>query len=224
MYQQYDKGVRTVLDYLVERGFSKTTRKDFRRAIREFREHLEEGRLEYSHTLAQSRINVLKPSLPRVKFLSYRRSLALLDNAPRNGSATNLRFSYDDTPYKCRVSGCYKLLLDSYIERRRQDDNQSPMLRMDSIACAWFLMLLQSKSITNVNFVALEIIKEYHMQVEHRIAEGKKAYIRRIRGFVRFPAMKRLVQKHLSLRFRQKRQAEYPSLPPCPRNRSIPNK
>ena len=93
MCQQYDKAVQTVLDYLVKQGFSRTTREDFYRTTREFREYLEEGRLEYSDTRAQSWVNTLKPSLPRRKFLSFRRSLALVDDAARNGCVTNVRFS-----------------------------------------------------------------------------------------------------------------------------------
>jgi hypothetical protein len=59
MCQQYDKAVKTVLDYLVEHGFSRTARKDFRRATREFREYLEEGHLQYCHTPAQAWLSTL---------------------------------------------------------------------------------------------------------------------------------------------------------------------
>jgi len=201
MYQQYDKAVRTVLDYLVEQGFSRTPRKDFRRATREFRKYLEERRLEYSHSIAKAWIEILKPDFPRTKFLSFRRSLALVDDATRNGSVTNVRFSYDDQSVKYRVPGCYKRLLDAYIERRRQDGNQPSTLQMDSSACTRFLLFLESKNITNVSFISPEIIKAYHLQAEHRTAEGKNAYIRRIRGFVRFLATRKLVPKTLELAF-----------------------
>jgi len=193
MCQQYDKAVQTVLDYLVEQGFSRTTRKYFRQAVREFKRYLEEGPFEYSHTLAQDWVDALKPSLPRRKFLYFRRSLALVEDAARNGSVTNLRFSYDDAASKYRVPECYRQLLDAYIERRRQDGNQPSTLQMDSNACTRFLLFLQSKKITNVAFITPEIVKDYHTQAEHRTAEGKNAYICRIRGFVRFLATRKLV-------------------------------
>ena len=142
MCQQYEKAVQTVLDFLVEQGFSKTTRRDFRRTTREFRGYLEEGRLEYSDTRAQSWVNTLKPSLPRRKFLSSRRSLALVDDAAINACVTNVRFSYDDESLKHRVPECYRQLLDEYIERRRQDGNQPSTLQMDSSACTRFLSCL----------------------------------------------------------------------------------
>jgi site-specific recombinase XerD len=124
-----------------------------------------------------------------------------VDEAARNGSVTNVRFSYDDAPLKYRVPECYRQFLDSYIERRRQDGNQSSTLRMDSTACTRFLLFLQSKNITNVAFITPEIVKDYHTQAEHRTADGKNAYTCRIRGFVRFLAMKKLVPETLEFAF-----------------------
>ena len=201
MYQQYDKATQTVLDYLIEQGFSRTPRKNFRRAIREFRRYLEERCLEYSHSIAKAWVETLRPNLPRTTFLSFRRSLALVDDAARNGSVTNVRFSYDDESLKYRVPECYRQLLDEYIERRRQDGNQPSTLQMDSSACTRFLLFLQSKNITNVAFITPEIVKEYHTQAEHWTAEGKNAYIRRTRGFIRFLAMKKLVPETLEFAF-----------------------
>ena len=201
MYQQYDKAAQTVLDYLIEQGFSRTPRKNFHRAIREFRRYLEERCLEYSHSIAKAWVKTLEPNLTRTTFLSFRRSLALVDDAARNGSVTNVRFSYDDESLKYRVPECYRQLLDEYIERRRQDGNQPSTLQMDSRACARFLLFLQSKNITNVAFITPEIVKDYHTQAEHRTAEGKNAYIYRIRGFVRFLAMRKLVPETLEFAF-----------------------
>ena len=78
MYQQYDKAAQTVLDYLIEQGFSRTPRMNFRRAIREFRRYLEERCLEYSHSIAKAWVETLKPNLTRTTFLFFRRSLPWL--------------------------------------------------------------------------------------------------------------------------------------------------
>jgi len=103
MYHQYDKAVQSVRDYLSEQGFSRTVRKEFRRATKEFKVYLEEGRLEYSNQLAQAWLSSLKSSIPRRRFLSLRRSLTLVDDVARNGTVTNVPFSYDDAPLKYRV-------------------------------------------------------------------------------------------------------------------------
>ena len=201
MFEQYDKSVQTVLDFLIEQGFSKTPRKYFRQATREFRNYLEESCLEYTREIAKAWIESLKPVFRRTKFLYFRRALALVDDAAINGSVINLQFSYDDSSCKYRVPECFKQLLDAYIEQRRKDDNQPSTLQMDSIACTRFLLFLQSKNITDAGTITPIIIKDYHVQATHRTAEGKNAYIRRIRGFFRFLASNELAPKTLEFAF-----------------------
>jgi len=72
---------------------------------------------------------------------------------------------------------------------------------MDSNACTRFLLFLQLKNITSVALITPGIVKEYQTQDEHRTAEGKNAYICRIRGFVRFLAARKLVPETLELAF-----------------------
>ena len=201
MYHKYDKAVQAVLKYLSKQGFSRTPGKGFRLATKKFKAYLEEVNLEYSHRLAQGWLSSLKPDIPRWKFLSFRRSLALVDDAARNGALTNVQFFYDDAPVKYHVPNCYRHLLDAFIDRRKQEGCQSSTLQMDAIACTRFLLFLQSRNITNVAFITPEIVKTYHMQAKHRTMAGKNAYIYRIRGFVRFLATRNLVPETLEFAF-----------------------
>ena len=201
MYHQYDKAVQAVLDYLSKQGFSRTVRKEFRRATREFKRYLEEGHFEYSHRLAQAWLSSQKATIPRSRFVSFRRALFLVDDAVRNGTLTNVQFFYDDAPVKYHVPDCYRHLLNEFIERRKQEGIQSSTLQMDAIACTRFLLFLQSRNITNVAFITPEIVKAYHAQARHRTVEGKNAYIYRIKGFVRFLATRGLVPDTLEFAF-----------------------
>ena len=88
MYQKYDKAVQAVLDYLIEQGFSRTPCKVFIQATREFKKYLEKKCLEYSPAIAQAWVDTLKLSFPRVKFLSFRRSLTLVDDVIRVSTQT----------------------------------------------------------------------------------------------------------------------------------------
>ena len=201
MCQQYDKAAQTVLDYLIEQDFSKTPCEDFRRASREFSRYLQAESLEYSPALAQAWLDTLKPSLPGWKFVTFRRSLALVEDAVRKGAVTNGVFSYDRRVGKRRAPECFRRLLDAYLERRGQDGNQPSTLEMDSSACTRFLLFLASKKITGVGCITPEIVKEFQGQDEHRTIEGKNAYIYRVRGFVRFLATKKMVPETLELAF-----------------------
>ena len=199
MWQQYDNAVQIVFGYLVEQGFTRTSSNDFRSAAREFRRYLESVPLGYSRAAAQDWLQAVKPTLPRPKFLSFRRSLALVEEAVTNRSVTNTRFSYDDAPLKYRVPECYRQLLDAYIEGRRQDGIQRSTVQMASIACTRFLLFLQSRNITDVTSITPDVIKDYQTQAEHRTVEGKNVYIRAVRGFFRFLASRKMVPETLEL-------------------------
>jgi len=201
MCQQYDKAVEVVLNHLVEHGFSRSVRKAFRHASREFAEYLDERHLAYSPAVASKWVNSFKGRVPRPRFLPLRRALALVEDAARNGTVTTVHFSYEDAPVKYRTPDCYKQLLDAYLERRRQDGNGQSALRMDCIACARFLSFLHSKDITDPSFITPEVVKDYHVRSQHRTPQGRNAYLRRIRGFIRFLASKNLVPQTLELAF-----------------------
>ncbi len=114
----------------------------------------------------------------------------LVDEAVRNGSVTNTRFSYDDGRTTSRVPECYRQLLAAYIERRKQEGCQRSTLYMASNACTRFLLFLQSRNITEVALISPAVVKDYLAQAEHRTVEGKNAYIYVARRFVRFLAEK----------------------------------
>ena len=210
MCQQYDTAAQTVFAYLVEQGFSRTARKDFQRASTEFGRYLERGCLQYSPRLARAWIDSLKPSLSKPQFLSFRRSLSLVDDSARNGSVTTVRFSYDNERSRYRVPSCYGPLLDAFLARRKQDGMQRSTVQMDFVACAQFLLFLRSKGIAEVGSFTPEIVKEYQTQAEHQTAEGRNAYIRRIRGFIRFLAAQGLVPETLEFAFATEKAARVP--------------
>jgi len=70
---------------------------------------------------------------------------------------------------------------------------------MDRVACTRFLLYLQSQKINDVVQIEPGIIKEYHKRAQHRTVDGKNAYIRRVRGFVRYLASLGLVPGTLEL-------------------------
>jgi len=201
MCQQYDKAVEIVLSYIVARGFSMQARWGFLRASRRFANYLDASHLTYSDAVAREWVNALKASLPRVKFLPLRRALALVEDAVRNGSVSTGRFSYEDASSKYRTPDCYRPLLKAYIEQRRRDGIGTSALQLDLSACTRFLLFLQSKNIEDPALITPEIVKDYHSQSQHKTPEGRNAYMRRARGFIRFLASKKLVPQTLEFAF-----------------------
>ena len=202
MYQQFDKAVQCVLDYFHEHGFSNTVCKDFRRYAKDLKKYLEHNHFPYSPAITQHWLVAGKTTIPRGMYVSRRRAVSLIDHAAKTGAVTNGRFSYEDAPLrKYGVPQCYSPLLADYLERRRQEGNGTSTLQMDRSACTRFLLFLDSRSIVKVASITPQIIKAYHTQSRHQTAEGKNAYTRRIRGFIRFLAERDLVPQALESAF-----------------------
>ena len=193
MYEQYDEAVQIVLKYLNDQGFSKTPKKYFLQASRNFREYLEKHQLEYSGESAQIWLEVLKQTTFKWKFLTSRRAMALIDDVVQNNTVTRLVFHYNKNTLKHRVPEGYKSLLNEYIKERKEEGKQPSTLQMDVAACTRFLLFLQAQGINSVKFITPGLIKDYHIQAEHRTVGGRNAYTYRIRNFIRFLARKKLV-------------------------------
>jgi integrase len=201
MYQQYDSAVRAVLDSFDKNGMSQTVRKYFRHDVRALKEYLERKGLEYSCPVAQARLVATKPALTRIKYLSFRRSIALIEEAMRYGEVRTWHFDYEGESTLCRISDYLRRLLDEYLTRRAREGCQPSTLQMDAIACTRFLLFLLSREINDPALVTPEIIKAYHVQAKHRTPEGKNAYTYRIRSFVRYLAERGLVSETLERSF-----------------------
>ena len=147
MYQQYDSAVRAVLDSFDKNGMSKTVRKYFRHDVKALKEYLERKGLEYSCPVAQAWLDTAKPSLTRIAYLSFRRSIALIEEAVRHGEVRTWYFDYKGGGPRCRVTDCPRRLLDEYLARRAREGCQPSTLQMDAIACTRFLLFLQSRGI-----------------------------------------------------------------------------
>ena len=201
MYEQYDKAVQIVMNYLVQEGFSKTPKKYFRQASRGFRKYLEKHQLEYSRDCAQIWLDSLRQTTFRWKFLTSRRAIALIDEVVKNNTVTRLVFSYSKNTLKHRVPEVYKPLLNEYLKERMEEGKQPSTLQMDLAACTRFLLFLESQGITSVNLISPGLIKDYHSQAKHRTPGGRNAYTYRIRNFIRFLARKKLVPETLEFAF-----------------------
>jgi len=201
MYQQYDLAVRAVLDFLDKNGMSKTVRKRFRHDVNTLKEHLEQKGLNYSCPVGQAWLAAVKTSSTRIVYLSFRRSIALIEEAMRHGEVRTRNFDREGGRTQYRVRDCHRRLLDEYLARRAREGCQSSTLHIDAIACTRFLLFLQSRGIDDPAFVTPEIIKAYHAQAKHRTHEGKNTYTYRIRGFVRFLGERGLVPETLERSF-----------------------
>lgn len=201
MYEQYDRAVHGVLDFLVANGYSRTPKKDFRRWTRDFRDHLATSNLAYSRATAYEWLSNLEHRVPRSRFLGCRRALALVEQVLTYGYVKHTRFLYGITRTRYQVPESFNDYLESYLQRRREDGCAHSTLQMDRIACTRFLLFLEARGITRFAQLTPEVAKAYSVQEQHRTVEGKNAYIRRAKGFVRFLASNDVVPETLEYTF-----------------------
>ena len=201
MCQRYDSAVRTVSDFLEKGGMSKTVRKYFRHDAKAFREYLERERLVYSDSIAQAFLVAVRPTLSRMAYLSLRRSLALVDEAARQGAVRNRCFDYEGKGAGIMPRSAFEASWMDILARRSKEGRQRSTLQMDAIACTRFLLFLESRGIDDVTRITPGTVKAYHVQAKHRTHEGKNAYSCRIRNFVRFLSERGLVPDTLELAF-----------------------
>lgn len=201
MYQQYDRAVQGVIDYLVANGYSRTPKKEFRRATRDFRHYLSRSKLAYSPTVTVQWLSEQEHKVSRNRFLSCRRALALVDQVTTHGYVKYARFSYGITRTKYKSTAYFADYLESYLQRRKEDGCAHSTLQMDRNACSRFLLFLSTCGITTFAQLTPQTAKAYCVQAEHSTIEGKNAYICRCRGFVRFLASKGVVPEALEFAF-----------------------
>jgi integrase len=201
MYQRYDLAVQAVLNFLDKNGMSKTVCTYFRHDVKALKEYLAQKGLEYSYPIAQDWLASTRPVLTRIAYLSFRRSIALIEEAVRHGEVRTWHFDYEGESAHCCVPDYPRRLLDEYLARRVKEGCQPSTLQMDAIACTRFLLFLQSRGIDDPTTMTPGIIKAFHVQAKHRTPEGKNAYTYRIRSFVRFLAERGLVPETLERSF-----------------------
>lgn len=201
MYQQYDRAVQSVLEYLTDNGYSRTPTKDFQRASREFRAFLAVSNHVHSQAVEDAWLCSLEHKVPRMRYLASRRALALIDQVITYGFVKHTHFSYGISNKKYQVPVRFQKHLQSYLRQRKEDGCETSTLCMDRNACSRFLIFLDSQGITTLALITPEITKAYAVQEEHRTVEGKIAYIRRTRGFIRFLASRGIVPNALEFAF-----------------------
>lgn len=197
MYEYYDQAVKGVFHYLTENRFSKTPKKDFGWATRNFRHFLSESKHDYSQEIAAQWLFTLEQQVSRKRFLFCRRALALVDQVLTYGYVKDTHFSYGITRTRYPIPMHFKDSFEAYLQRRKEDGCARSTIQMDRIACSRFLLFLENNGLTTFAQLTPELVKAYSLQEVHRTIEGKNAYIRRVKGFIRFLASTGKVQETL---------------------------
>jgi site-specific recombinase XerD len=90
-------------------------------------------------------------------------------------------------------------LLDGYLFERIREGREKSTLAMDRCACSRFLQYISAIGITSIGALTPSAIKAFGLHDSHSTIEGKNAYICRVRSFLSYLALRRIVPGYYPL-------------------------
>lgn len=185
----------TMINELKAIGYSKTILKTANTTANEFGIFLEYNHLSYSFDLVGIFIDSYRKRISE-NVSGVRRCLLMLGDYLKGKNYSEIPRLYTnklrpDFPHWIAES------IESYLAQRKRNHAEKSTLVMDRSAIRRFVEFIDSRGCTSVAAINAEMIKAFHLADEHRTAEGKNAYNRRIRGFLRYLAKEGLITSHL---------------------------
>jgi integrase len=162
--------------------YSKSIKKVFHQAWRDFYIFLEANNLNYSYDYAEYWCRLLKTGITQWK--GYRRAFKLFEQFKQSGDIKpKIVYSYKEDPVNT-LSEWSRTLLLKFLQKKNQEENSASTINMYRSSCLRFLKFLDKKDVKSCNMISPEIIKEFHVSDLHSTPEGRNAYSARIRGFL----------------------------------------
>jgi len=168
--------------YLDRYYYSKSIKKVFHQAWRDFYIFLEANNLSYSYDLAETWCHSLKNKITQWK--GYRRAFKLFEQFKQSGDIQpKIVYSYKEDSVNTLPEWSRTLLI-GFLKKKNEEDNSASTLSMYRSSCLRFLKFLDKRNIESCTMISPEIIKEFHVSDSHTTPEGRNAYSSRIRGFL----------------------------------------
>lgn len=172
--------------HLGRHNYSKTIKKEFRKAWRELYVFLEANGLNYSYKVAEYWCFYLKNYT--VQWKSYRRAIKLFEQYRACGNISpNIVYSYKEDSINKLPEWSRSLLLN-FLLKKQNEGNSGSTISMYRSSCLRFLKFLDKKEINCCTLISPKIIKEFHISDSHSTAEARNAYSVRIRQFLDYLA------------------------------------
>ncbi|MDA3821337.1 MAG: tyrosine-type recombinase/integrase [Bacteroidales bacterium] len=193
--KDYHRAHCTMLQELKTIGYSKTIIKTFNATAKEFGIFLEHNHLPYSSGLVSIYIDVYKNRISENVY-PVRRGLLMIEDTLKGKEYCDIPRAYQSKPqrdYPRWVTG----YVESYLAERKRNHIGMSALDTDRHSIWRFVQFLDGYGCTTASDINAAMIKAFHLDDEHKTAEGKNAYNVRIRGFLRFLANQNLIATNL---------------------------
>ncbi|MBI9093568.1 MAG: tyrosine-type recombinase/integrase [Sphaerochaeta sp.] len=191
----YHRAHCAILNELEEIGYSKTILQVFATTANEFGIFLECNHLSYSLAIVGMYLDAYRNKISENVY-PVRRGLLMIGDFLRGKAYCDIPRAYQSKPqrdYPRWVTG----YVESYLAERKRNHIGPSALDTDRSSIWRFVQFLDVNGCTSPSDINSTMIKAFHLDDEHKTAEGKNAYNVRIRGFLRYLANQNLIATNL---------------------------
>lgn len=190
--KQFEANVTTIMKFLEAEKFSPSVISVHRLCFNELHFFLEASGKCYTPETAYQWIESNKATWNYRQYTGYRHCIDQLEDVRLTGSVSLDHLSYRKPAYS-QLSSSFRSVLDTFIRDHHENDDRY------RIACARFLLYLQSKGLGNVSELNYDILLQFHKEDHHSSYKTKDVYEGLIRKFLRYLAEKDICSHGLAL-------------------------
>lgn len=183
--KQFEANVAVVMKYLSEEGFSSSVISEHRLCYQELYTFLTTSGKNYSPEVVYQWIEDHKSSWVHWRYTGWRHCIDQLEDVRKTGSISLDHLSSRKPAYTL-LNPTFRAILDAFNSDHPENDDRY------RIACARFLMFLQSKGLVSVSEFSYKIVLQFHEEDYHSSSKSKDVYEDLIRKFLRYLASKGL--------------------------------
>jgi site-specific recombinase XerD len=198
MYQNYEKAVSKVMDYLATNNYTSNIVYTHIRCYRLLKEYLESKEMPCSPELALQWLDTVTPGLCHSTFKSYRLALSRVNDALSHQEIRNTKSAYEAVQNYWHLNQWCKELLDDFLTVLSKC-NGPASLQEHRIATSRFLNYLSRYNVKSISEINHSMIRDYYRDDLHKSQKIKDHYNSLTRHFLMYLADKGMVRASIPL-------------------------
>lgn len=196
MYQDYDRAVSKVMEYLVRNNYTPSIAYTHKRCFRLFKAYLTEKQVGYSRELAIHWLENVALNLCFSTLKNYRLALSRMNDVLERRKIFNTKKTYEAVQNYQHLNGWSKELLNGFLDEISVKYG-TRYIQEIRISVSRFLIYVSTHGADTPSGITHKLIYDYHRDDIHKNQKGKDQYNRAVRSFLRYLAERKLVKNSI---------------------------
>lgn len=185
MYQNYDRAVSKVIEYLTRNDYTSSIIYTHKRCFRLFKEYIEKKEAGYSNELVVQWLKDNAEKLSITTFKSYRLAFSRLNDVLHNREIVNTKAAYEAVQYYKHMDYWCKELLDDFLTEISVI-YQAGYIYGLRVSASRFLTYLTEQGLKEPTKITHRLIFDYYQDDIYRSQKSKNQSNRNVRVFLRY--------------------------------------